>query len=279
MPEPQPRIVSRTEWNARPPDSVTPVAWSQRVGVAVHHSAGPQNQAVRSIQDFHMDTNDWSDIGYNALVGEPGWLYVGRGFDARGTHSADENTSWLAVCYIGNTNNVVPSPAALSAIRWFYEESNRRAGRTLKYSGHGQLPGEATQCPGDWLRSWVAQGMPTSGGSMELSSQLTGMEPRTVNDALTGDLQLRNWWVNPPESTGQGFPPDGSRGDILIDAALAVLDGSAVVDAEAVAEALANNEAFVQNLADRIAEQITQRPMNVSLSVSGSASGTATPVP
>lgn len=278
MPEPQPPIISRAQWGAQPPKG-TPIVvpWSQRTGVAIHHSAGPQSQTPAEIQRFHMDTNGWSDIGYNALVGEPGVLYIGRGFEIRGTHSAGENTSHDAVCYIGNTDIVTPSPAALSAIKWFYEECCRRAGRTLSRSGHGQLPGEATACPGDRLEIWIANGMPTGGGgNMELDSQLNGMEPRTVNDALTGALQLRNWLVNNPGTAGQGFPPPSSRGAALVDAALAILDG-ALVDAQAVADALAANEAFRQSIIDGVVAGIVQQPLNVSLEVSGTATGTATP--
>lgn len=277
-----PTIVSRTAWGARPPRSVATVAWSDRTGVAVHHSAGPTSQTVRQIQDFHMDVKGWSDIGYNFLVDQAGLLYEGRGWTARGTHSAGENVSHVAVCWVGNSTAVEPTAVALATIRWVYDEACRLAGRVLQYSGHGQLPGENTQCPGDQLRTWIAQGMPTTeGGPMELSTQLDNVSPaRTVNDALAGSLQLRNWAVSPPESTGQGFPPDGSRGAVLVDAALAILDGSAVLDPQAVADALAGNEVFLDELADRIAARVTQRPMNVALSasLSGPVTGTATPV-
>lgn len=279
MPEPQPRIISRAEWGARPPKG-TPIVvpWSKRTGSAIHHSAGPQSQSVRDIQNFHMDTNNWSDIGYNMLVGEPGVMYVGRGFEIQGTHSGGENVSHVAVCYIGNTDIVTPSPAALSAIRWFYEECCRRAGRTLSYSGHGSLPGEATACPGNWLENWLAQGM-IIGGSMELSTPLDNVTPtRTVNDALAGALQMRNAEVSPPDASGQGFPPAGSRGELKVRAAQIIIDvlGAGGDDlAQGIADALAGNEAWTQSLADRIAEQVTQQPITIELT----GTGTPTPAP
>jgi len=160
-------IVSRAGWNARPPSrAIQTVAWSQRTGVAVHHSAGSVNQTTRDIQNFHMDTNDWPDIGYNFLTDQAGNLIIGRGWDKMGTHSAGENISHVAICWKGNSNDVVPTPAALNTIRWVYEEACRLADRTLEVSGHGQLPNEATQCPGDHIRNWIAAGMPLGGDDM-----------------------------------------------------------------------------------------------------------------
>ena len=93
-----PRIISRAEWGARPPtNSPTPLGDNVRVSLIiqfnsctyyydlirgvllqaqlpyqfVHHSEGSYcdtqvtcSSVVRGIQNFHMDSNGWDDIGY-----------------------------------------------------------------------------------------------------------------------------------------------------------------------------------------------------------------------
>jgi hypothetical protein len=120
-----------------------------------------------------MDHNGWVDIGYNWLVTQDGRLWEGRQgtWLAIGAHAANQNTAWVGVCWIGHSGNVAPSAAALAAIRWVVDEARRRAGRQLLVSGHGQLPGQATECPGSQLRAWIAAGLPTE-DDMEISDRL-----------------------------------------------------------------------------------------------------------
>ncbi|HYF73456.1 MAG TPA: peptidoglycan recognition family protein [Nocardioides sp.] len=150
-------LIGRDGWGARPPRSAADTAsWSERTTFTVHHSAGPTTQSVRVIQDFHMDTRGWSDIGYNFLVDQGGRAYVGRGWTAVGAHAANNNTAAIGVCVIGN--NVITA-AAKTAVRWLYDEACRRKGAALAIRGHRQMPGAATSCPGDTIAAWLAAGM------------------------------------------------------------------------------------------------------------------------
>lgn len=166
-----PTVVSRASWGARAPKSPPSLTtWSNRVGVAVHHSAGNVNTTPRQIQDGDMDQDGFSDIGYNFLVNQDGTAYEGRsgGWLAIGAHAGGQNTGWIGICWIGNSGNVAPTQAALATIKGLYQEANRLAGRTLQVRGHGQVPGQATECPGSRLRSWIANGLPTQGDDMAL---------------------------------------------------------------------------------------------------------------
>jgi hypothetical protein len=169
-----PTIVTRSQWGARAPKgSISTTTWGQRVGVAIHHSAGPTTQTVRAIQDYQMDSNGWVDIGYNFLATQDGRLWEGRQgtWSAIGAHAANQNTAWVGVCWIGTSGSTAPTAAALSTLRWVWEEAQRRAGRRLLVSGHGQLPGQATECPGSRLRAWIAAGLPTQEDDMALSAE------------------------------------------------------------------------------------------------------------
>lgn len=186
-------IVSRSAWGARSPRSTRTVAWSQRDAVTVHYSFGPTSQTPRQIQDFHVDSNGWADIGYNLLVDAAGNAYEGRGWLTVGAHAAGHNTHAIGICFIGRDGDA--TPAAKRTIRALYEEASRRAGRRLAMTHHSGLSGQSTSCPGDDLRAWVRAGMPvdgevppvTAGGPYEDYRQ--GVQPgaRTLRQYSAGD--------------------------------------------------------------------------------------------
>jgi len=202
-------IISRAEWGARPPTEDTgTVSWSQRVGLAIHHSAGPTNQTVRAIQDYYIDVNRWGDIGYNFLVDQQGRLYEGRGWMAIGAHALNLNSSWLGVCWIGDSRYVQPTDAALAGIRWVYDEACRRAGRRLQYQAHGRLPGQSTECPGPKLRAWIDAGMPSQAATPEEEDDdmdterpsrdipVSGIGSFNIPPTESGTADPRPQWVN-----------------------------------------------------------------------------------
>jgi N-acetylmuramoyl-L-alanine amidase len=151
-------IISRSRWGARAPRSRTTTTWSRRTEFVVHYSAGPTSQTPRQIQNFQMDSNGWSDVGYNFLVDTRGRVYEGRGWLVVGAHATGHNTSGIGVCFIGRDGDA--TAAAKRSIRAVYDEARRRAGRALAKRGHGQLSGNATACPGRELLNWVKAGMP-----------------------------------------------------------------------------------------------------------------------
>ncbi|GFO44102.1 hypothetical protein PoB_007060700 [Plakobranchus ocellatus] len=98
-----PNIVSRSEWNARAPKSVSYLSHQPLQYAFIHHSAYPEEcltkdscaAAVRSFQDFHMDTRGWDDIGYSFLIGGEGTVFEGRGWDRVGAHTKGHNSVGL----------------------------------------------------------------------------------------------------------------------------------------------------------------------------------------
>lgn len=82
----KPRTYTRDEWGARPPRS--DYRYAPATHLALHHTAtagaGAADSweecaaAVRAIQDYHMNTRGWIDIGYNYLVCQTGALFQGR---------------------------------------------------------------------------------------------------------------------------------------------------------------------------------------------------------
>ncbi|WP_326554683.1 LysM peptidoglycan-binding domain-containing protein [Micromonospora sp. NBC_01813] len=150
-------VITRAQWGARAPERASYQAtWAQRTTFYVHYSAASKTQKVRAIQDYHMDTHGWNDIGYNWLVDSAGNIYEGQGWLSIGAHVANHNTAGIGVCFIGKDGD--DTKLAREAIRWLYDEACRRAGRKLAIKGHRDS--NATKCPGDKLYAWVRAGLP-----------------------------------------------------------------------------------------------------------------------
>jgi len=122
-PTPTLTIVSRDQWGARLPNheaanefgfatSATDLTWyvypndlaDAYSTVAIHHSAIPlaTNETIRSVQDLHMDTNHWADVGYHYVIDKEGIVYEGRDIHVRGASVAGYNTGTIGVCVMGN---------------------------------------------------------------------------------------------------------------------------------------------------------------------------------
>jgi hypothetical protein len=87
----------------------------------VHHSAGFTDYSdyqwvVSYYWDLHVNTNGWSDIGYNWLIDPNGVVYEGRGLGHLGAHFSCMNSGTSGICLIGNFMDTVPSDTALSSL-------------------------------------------------------------------------------------------------------------------------------------------------------------------
>ena len=133
----------------------------------VHHSAGGNTSTnwgatVRSIFDFHVNTNGWSDVGYNYLIAPDGTLFFGRGGgnNVVGAHYCAKNNNTMGVCMMGTYTTVAPTDTAWKTLErifaWKAVESNINPTDLKNLSDLGAIPvvnghrsGCATECPGD----------------------------------------------------------------------------------------------------------------------------------
>jgi len=157
-------IITREQWGARPPTSVSYLSGAVNMSF-VHYSAGPPcfDQAqcearVRGIQNYHMDSNGWSDIGYSFLIGEDGRIYEGRGWGVVGAHTLNYNTVAHGFCIMGDFMDHSPNTPSLEATQNIIE-CGVELGYTIRdYELFGHRDGRCTTCPGDYLyaiiRGW-----------------------------------------------------------------------------------------------------------------------------
>lgn len=106
---------------------------------------------MRSIQNMHINTNGWSDIGYNFLVGGDGLIYEGRGWGKQGAHAPGYNDKSVGISFIGTFTSGLPTNAALAAGKQLINcgVSLGHVSRTYSLIGHRQAT--STECPGNKL--------------------------------------------------------------------------------------------------------------------------------
>ncbi|MFT4188080.1 MAG: S-layer homology domain-containing protein [Aeromicrobium sp.] len=174
----QPGIVTRGAWGARSGSTCDTPRFGTMSGTIVHHTAGSNSYTadqapgiVRSIQAYHMDGQNWCDIGYNFLIDQYGKIYEGRAGGItetpRGAHAGnwDVNLNTTGVSLMGTFVDVAPNATMKSAlvrlIAWRHALHEVPAigtyslgGKTLnRIDGHYRV--QATACPGTQVINWL----------------------------------------------------------------------------------------------------------------------------
>jgi len=110
---------------------------------------------VRYAQTYHIESKNWSDIGYNFLVGGDGLAYVGRSWDYVGAHSFGFNTRSIGISFIGTFNSIIPPKRQLHAAKKIIElgVQGGKIAPDYKLLGHRQV--SETLSPGDALYSVI----------------------------------------------------------------------------------------------------------------------------
>lgn len=151
------RFVSRSEWGARAPDYRSSIGdvhgctihWN---GPSVGRLRHPEcDDIVRSFQRYHMDSHGWSDIGYNFVVCQHGYVFEGRGLGVRGAHEEDLNAHWYGIQAMVGRGDPIPD-ALYGGLRdaIAYCRANDGGDRI-----NAHRDADATTCPGDELYVWA----------------------------------------------------------------------------------------------------------------------------
>lgn len=87
-----------------------------------------------------LSLTDYSDIGYNFLIGGDGGVYVGRDWGFAGAHTLGFNTRAFALAFIGNFTAKLPTSKALQGIfvknNLLIRKKNRIFLSNLKFYGY-----------------------------------------------------------------------------------------------------------------------------------------------
>jgi hypothetical protein len=163
--------VTRSQWGARSPNGSGNSLTGSGKGVALHWE-GPEmgqrshsecDNLMRSIQNYHMDTQGWTDIAYNLAVCEHGYIFEGRGkgkgSGANGT--SDANHNYPSICALVGEND--PQPAALDNGIADAVAKLRSWGVGSAMKGHRDFV--STACPGNSIYNKMKDGRYSGGSS------------------------------------------------------------------------------------------------------------------
>ncbi|MFL1895028.1 N-acetylmuramoyl-L-alanine amidase [Aquimarina sp. 2-A2] len=207
----KPTVVSRSQWGAiyRNPASTSTVSH-----LILHHEYGSNSSndwaaRVRSIQNYHINGNGWSDIGYNFLVDPNGTIYEGRagGDNAIGAHFCGKNRNTMGICMLGDYSSISPTAATQNALKdlmaWKAAKENiNPVGASYHYSVSSSLTHIAghrdagcTVCPGN-------------GGYASLSGIRNGVND-LVSNGCSGD-------TTPPTTSITAVGGTSQSGDFTV---------------------------------------------------------------
>ncbi|OCT66138.1 peptidoglycan recognition protein 1 [Xenopus laevis] len=159
-----PKIISRASWGASPSKCQARLPRALKY-VIIHHTAGAScttesacKAQARSIQNFHMKTNGWCDIGYNFLIGEDGQIYEGRGWQTVGAHAKNYNSNSIGISFMGTFTNRVPNSVAQQAAKNLINCAVAKNVINTDYTLKGHRDVSSTECPGtsfyNLIKNW-----------------------------------------------------------------------------------------------------------------------------
>jgi len=155
---PSSMVTSRSDWQATDPSKVCGnVVAPYRM--TIHHTYSPSDdggdaaQRMRQMQNYHINTNGWCDIGYHFVVAQSGEIFQGRSHSDRpAAHVGGENSGNVGISMIGDYTTSGPPQIQLDGVvdmvAWVHDEHGVDIDDDA-VKGHREWPGQSTSCPGD----------------------------------------------------------------------------------------------------------------------------------
>jgi len=159
-----PRIISRVEWGAKPPNVDLfnlhkPNCITLHHGGVVRDPAKDPRESMRNLQAWCMRERPWGDVPYHYCVDLQGRIYEARpDIIAGDTNTEYDPTNHVLVEVMGNYEEQVPTQDQLDAVVQIMAYICRQYGispRTIK--SHKDYS-EMTVCPGKHLYKYIENG-------------------------------------------------------------------------------------------------------------------------
>ncbi|MBP2834104.1 N-acetylmuramoyl-L-alanine amidase [Aquimarina sp. U1-2] len=217
----KPAVVSRRQWGAIPRGAAATSSVSHLI---IHHEFGSNTSRdwaarVRAVQNFHINGNGWSDVGYNFLVDPNGVIYEGRagGDNAVGAHFCGRNRNTMGVCMLGDYSSVTPTTATQTSLkRLLAWKANKENINPLGSSFHYAVNRSLTHIAGH--RDAGCSACPGNGGYATLSSIRSGVNSLLSNGCSGGGTLPPRDTTPPTTSISGGNIQTGDFTAIFTDA-------------------------------------------------------------
>lgn len=159
-------IISREDWGARYDrgfhDRDLPVH-----EVWLHHSVTVAPDLVPPWDDDYAAVRLLEAIGerkygggisYTFPITPAGHIFEGHGIETSGAHTLHRNDISASICWVGNHATTPPTWEQIVSTAWLLVHGKRRGWWTSARlsGGHGQAPGQSTDCPGEYARAAIA---------------------------------------------------------------------------------------------------------------------------
>jgi len=205
----KPAIYSRAAWGANESLRRSAPSYGQVQLGFVHHTVSSNSYTaaqvpamIRGIYAYHVQSNGWSDIGYNFLIDRFGRTWEGRygGMDKAviGAQTLNYNSWSMGVSAIGNFDVAGVPQAMTNAFKrvfaWKLALSGLPATGTVVANGRsfqrvsGHRDGFQTACPGRYLYARIPEiraGAAALIGSLRRSTITRDVDRNGVTDALS----------------------------------------------------------------------------------------------
>lgn len=142
-----------------------------RSGIVIHYVGGSAvargahtncRAQVRSWHNYHRTGQGWAGLGYHYCICHHGIVMTGRGLNRVGAHAPGANATHIGILFmLGGSQQ--PTADQLAGFRAFRTWLGRQGVRQSNVTPHSQWI--STSCPGNHLRSRVANNNWGSGGS------------------------------------------------------------------------------------------------------------------
>jgi hypothetical protein len=170
-----PTIASCATWGARDPSSALTLLSNNPNKILIHHTATANStdysqahaySLARTIQNYHMDVNGWSDTGQHFTVSRGGYMMEGRHYSlskltagsgmVQGAHCPGQNTQSIGIENEGTYTSVTPTSALYSNLVQLCAYICTKYGiAATQIYGHRDF--YATACPGDAFYAMLPQ--------------------------------------------------------------------------------------------------------------------------
>jgi hypothetical protein len=170
-----PTIASCATWGARDPSSPLTLLSTNPDKILIHHTATANStdysqahaySLARTIQNYHMDTNGWSDTGQHFTVSRGGYAMEGRHYSLSklnagsgmvvGAHCPGQNDKAIGIENEGTYTSTTPTTALYSKLvdlcAYICDQYNISA---TQIYGHRDF--YSTACPGDQFYAMLPQ--------------------------------------------------------------------------------------------------------------------------
>lgn len=163
---------SRDHWGARPYEAHYLLDRDRVEGIALHWPAITKRltdveqveAALRSWQQYHMDTRGWSDIAYQVAIDQAGNTYRLRGLRYRSAANGDENLNQrFGALLLVVAEGEKPSEKLVTTTRRIIGKHRALFPLSRRIVGHGQIRPEPTACPGPAIQRLINDGAFTPG--------------------------------------------------------------------------------------------------------------------